>query len=115
LEGLKATMNQKPPEPPSPPALDSKHPDAFCTVGDTCPTCGKFLVVAKEQYALAHQKGVDEGKTAGRNDVLAKLNQAAIDTRLVEPIEVVAARMAQMEAGEGDLTAQLLIVQGLSG
>ena len=96
---------------PLEPASEPQHPMEFCDVGDSCPTCGHYLAQAKKMHLAAHKKAYDEG----RNEVITKLDQAALELGLTEPIEIVAARMTQIEAEEGSPEAQLLIIKGLNG
>lgn len=105
LETQLATMNQ-------PLSSDNTgHPAGFCEQSDTCSICQPYVEHAKAEYVKAHNNGV----TAGRNNVIDKLNQAAIDLDRVPELEILAARMAQMEAEGGDVHAQTLIIRGVNG
>ena len=106
LKALTAVMSQRPSSVESQAGQDS-HPAGFCDQSDACPQCQPYLEQAKVRYV--------EALNAGRNNILTKLHQASIDLGLVESAEVLGARMAQMEASEGDQAVQLLIVQALGG
>ena len=102
----------KPNPPGSPgPSLANQHPAKFCEVGEACPTCGHYVAEAKQAYTEARQDGIREG----RNDLLVKLEQAAVDLKLEEFADILGVRMAQMEATAGDPAAKTLIIMGLNG
>lgn len=103
LEGKLAEMAQ-------PPSLD-KHPAGFCETPETCSQCQAYAAQAKQYYAEAHNKGVK----AGRNNTLDKLDQASKDLDMVPQAQILAARLAQIEASEGDTHAQVLLIRSSQG
>ena len=105
LEVRLTTMSQ-------PPSSDKpEHPQGFCETADACPQCQPYVAQAQVHYAEAHNKGA----TAGRNNILNKLAQASQDLDMVPAAQVLGARVAQIEAGEGDVHAQVLIIKSANG
>ncbi len=80
----------------------------FCAQGQACPACGPYLKAAVEKWEAARA----EGAKAGRNDVLVKLAQAAKDLQIEEAADLLATRVAQVEAGEGDAANDILMITG---
>ena len=109
LETAVATMKSEKPssvaEPDKKPV--AQHAPGFCATPEACDTCKPYQTQAQAKWL--------EAKAIGRNDVLTKLNQAAIDLETVAVAQAMAARMAQVEAGEGDENAKLIIIRALNG